>query len=239
MSIAERETIAFVWKDAFLSDAQTAVNAEVKALYDSLQMTQNDWLDWLQAVFHGWLSRFVGDTFFSTMTFYLERLMPVVVNEIKEVIGELPYGWSPEAIRDTFKLAYLDRLGVRWADSSVGQMAALARDNPEEIVPRLNEWSEKKPGKIQRNEVTRAAGGLFVSLVFSVGAGLRVKWVTIGHNCAYCNALSGKTIGQHESFLSAGDKLDPDDGVHEPMKVYSKVGHPPCHASCNCTVAVA
>jgi hypothetical protein len=231
MSIWQRDQKATLYADAWLIDARKVVDAEIQALSSAIAGSYlEDIIPWLKEEFHPWLMQMVTSTFYSTVFFYFRDLSWIIVDEIKEKI-ELPPRWSPERIRDEFLSAYLQRFGVRWADSSAGQILYLAENAPEQITERLDDWSETKAERVQKNELVRSASGLFTSLVFSTG--LRVVWRIRGaRTCKYCRTLEGKVIGGNDYFVQAGDQIQPGD--LPPMRVRHRIQGSPLHRGCDC-----
>jgi hypothetical protein len=231
MSVLERDHIAARYEGAFLADAQTVVTSEINALFDALSTSYlEDWVEWVQEIFYPWLAQLVESTFYQSITFYFEALSIVIEKEITEALRlygqNLPFGWDADSIRNQFKRDYLQRFGVRWADSSVGQMVHLAETAPEEISGRLSDWSEVKAERVKTNEIVRSASGVFTSLVF--GAGLQVRWVIRGpETCQYCQTLNGRTIGKYDYFQEGGDKVQPE-GM-PPMRIRHRIQGPPLH----------
>lgn len=140
-----------------------------------------------------------------------------------------------------FLATYAQTLGRRWAGSSRGQLhevvneAVEASEDPQKAVEaRLDEWEEKKAGKVEQREPPRVESA--VSKAVWARAGVRrIRWVTFGDSCDYCVALDGAIIAIEASFVGAGVPFQPAGA--EPFVSTSNIGHPPLHDGCNCGIA--
>lgn len=139
---------------------------------------------------------------------------------------------------------YIAVIASRHVASSEGQLRSLIEkaagdqeglDNA--ISQRLDEWDERRPSKIERDEQIRANDAV-ASWIF-VAAGFSLVWTTWGAKpCPYCLELSGKIIPAGGTFVKAGEVLNPDEEI-EDMRVYGPKGHAPLHGGCVCTVEPA
>ena len=130
---------------------------------------------------------------------------------------------------------YIDNYSARHIESSHGQLAALLDQDPEAIITRADEWSERRPDKITFNEVVRAAGAAYAFAVF--GAGMSLVWRIRGERtCDYCKRLNGKKIRSDQHFVGPNDAIDLKDGS-TPMQIYGIHRHPPLHQFCDCYVS--
>ena len=139
---------------------------------------------------------------------------------------------------------YIKVFTARYVGSSQGQLNSLiekAAGNQEDleniISQRIDEWEERRPGKIERDEKIRANDSV-ASWIF-VAAGFSLVWTTWGAlPCPFCKELSGKIIPAGGTFVKAGEVLNPDEEI-EDMRVYGPKGHAPLHGGCVCTVEPA
>jgi len=153
----------------------------------------------------------------------------------EEVNGE---GGMTEEM-ENFVEAYTRTLAVRHVDSSRGQLEELIREaNPDELeavlTERLDEWEQKRPGKIGFRESVQF--GAAVAKTVFVAAGFKTVWRTRGDTCPLCRKMEGRVVAGEGFFLKAGDTVDPEDGETEPLKAYRAVGHPQLHGGCDCYV---
>jgi hypothetical protein len=170
---------------------------------------------------------------------YMNDIADAVITEL----GGLKWlqTFDPQGFIDmhvaSFIKEFLEVYVIRHIGSSFGQINSLFTE-PEPVdavLTRLDEWEEKRPDKIARNESTRGNNAMFSSICFYFG--FRVRWVLQGDaNCPWCKALAGKTIGKYEEFLKPGDSVTDKDG--QKLKSFHKVTHPPAHRGCDCTLSI-
>lgn len=153
-----------------------------------------------------------------------------------EVGGEPEMG--PETER--FIAGVAGGYAARHIGSSRGQLREVVRkalsegaDIGEAVGARLDEWGEKRPEKIAKNETVRA-GNAVAKEAWRVAGVRQVAWKAFGKNCPYCTAMDGRIVGIDQVFLEPGD-FQPD-GATVAMPVKSAIGHPPAHGSCDCAV---
>jgi hypothetical protein len=93
----------------------------------------------------------------------------------------------------------------------------------------MDEWEEKRPGKITMRETIRAENA-FAKAVFAAAGITKIRSVHLGKSCPYCRALDGTVIDIKGNFLTKGE-FQPDD-ADEPLIVTGNRGHPPYHNGC-------
>ena len=98
------------------------------------------------------------------------------------------------------------------------------------IEGRLDEWEQKRPGKVGMNEAVQLSNA--VAKVAFVGAGItKLRWQALGSDsCPLCQEMDGRVVGIEEPFLSKGETLEAE-GASE-IKAYHPTTHPPLHAGC-------
>lgn len=137
--------------------------------------------------------------------------------------------------------AYMDNLVEVLPEKHYQRLAGLldgVDGDPEEIIEdQLKEWEENEADSIADRETNTAGEGVSRALWTLAGITLFV-WVTSGDSCPLCQEMDGKVVGAERTFVSAGDIVDPQDGSTAPLKVKSKVFHPPLHKGCDCAVTV-
>ena len=84
------------------------------------------------------------------------------------------------------------------------------------LIERVDEWYEKSPGKIARDQSTRMLGAMTRETWKSAGA-KKLRWVTLGKNCPFCNVLDGRVVSIDKQFVDAGSVMyvDTETGDHE------------------------
>jgi HK97 family phage portal protein len=156
----------------------------------------------------------------------------------RQVDGPEP---DEEAARE-FVDGYLKRFTDEHIRSSRGQLKAVMdkRDMSidEELNERLDEWEEKRPGKIADREHIEASDA-FAKYAWVLAGVTSLMWVAWGANpCPYCLELNGQIVGIDAYFVNDGDELNPVGG-NGPMIIYGPRGHAPLHAGCDCSVEPA
>ena len=120
--------------------------------------------------------------------------------------------------------------------SSIGQLVKLADEAEEdplaEIEARTERWKQKRADQIARRQIVDGENASAQFVYFA--AGFRVRWVTVGTSCPYCNAMNGRVISQGERFLTLGSEFNPV-GAQSAMKITHHISHPALHAGCDCT----
>lgn len=135
---------------------------------------------------------------------------------------------------------YAERYGSQHAGASRGQLAVVVeqavaegQDSAELVSERLDEWEEKRPGKIASRETVEESNKI-ARYVF-MGAGItRLRWVAIGSKpCPYCQELNGKVVGIETPFLGASESLESEDGR---MRINKPTLTPQLHDGCVCQI---
>lgn len=191
--------------------------------------------------FSAWLKQFYEEH----KEFWQRQMLPVLLSYADQVgisvADEL--GGEPQTAEDirSFIDEYAAALATRQAGSSQLQLQALldealqAGEDPEPALQtRLDEWEEKRSGKITRGEVISALGAFSVAYYVLAGVSRKI-WVTIGDTCPYCAALNGRVVGIEKFFLEKNTDFSPE-GSETPLSVRYNVGHAPAHGGCDCMV---
>jgi hypothetical protein len=89
------------------------------------------------------------------------------------------------------------------------------------IEERLDEWGERRPGKIAMNE-TVACSNAVAKAVFIAAGITKLVWANMGDKpCDFCEELDGQVVGIEKQFSTSG---------------LSSAGHPPIHEGCQCQI---
>lgn len=192
--------------------------------------------------FEEWLDKFYEDHrdfIISTMRPAFQSITDAVRNQAQEEIkstGDL--GSDVE----NFLKDYIETFADRYISSSKGQIREVVTDSVKngsdpvaDLQKRFDSWRDKRPDKVANNETNRV-GNAVAKTVFLLSGILRLKWRTIGENCAYCNHLDGKVVGIRDFFVTKGESIQPE-GADTPLKSYSNIGHPPIHEGCDCVIS--
>ncbi len=129
-----------------------------------------------------------------------------------------------------------------YSNSSRGQIADVVRKAEEKgadllvsVLDRLGEWGDKRADRVARIRTVEVAGAVTRKTWDTHGV-QRMRWVTYGKNCPYCDSLNGKVVGIRESFIEAGSEYKPD-GADVALKPSRNIGHAPAHDGCGCGIA--
>jgi len=148
--------------------------------------------------------------------------------------------WEDEE-REEFIRAYTKTAASRYAGSSYGQLRSVIEDLEEDEDPiealrtRMDEWDERRPGKMSMTHTVRLMGAICTTL-WGLRGVTRLVWVTYANNCPYCDELDGKVVGIDEDFLHEGEEFQPP-GADSPLTVRGNIRHAPAHLGCDCSVA--
>jgi hypothetical protein len=138
---------------------------------------------------------------------------------------------------DRWQAGYRGRSAKRWTGSSESQLrvvlsSAEADAAAAALEARLAEWEEKRAGKYAARE-TIELGEASARLAYKSTGVRRLRWVTSGGACEYCQRMNGRVVGIDQHFVPRGGQVDGSGG---PLNVKSNIGHPPLHGSCGCTI---
>lgn len=197
------------------------------------------------ATFADWLKAHYQDP--ETQSYMRRTMAPVFETYAANVLEALSLELG-DAVRQidlsAFLAKVLEKFAIRHADSSAGQLQALTKkalidqSDPLPLVEqRLAEWVERRPGKIGKRESVKASGAVSREAYMRSGV-TRLRWVTFGDTCPFCEKFDGKIVGIEQTFAQHSDGLLEADG-RAPMRVRGKVFHPPLHGTCDCQVVAA
>lgn len=184
-----------------------------------------------------WLSSFYeehGAYAVKIMRPVLASLQDAIAGEaVDEIAGELGDYQDIIAARVA---TYADAFGSRHSLKGQTQLEALLEDDPEDPVAavetRLDEWKDRRPGKVGLAESTRAAE--FIAREIWIVAGVsRLVWRWNGGDCTICPKFDGRTVEITKAFAKPGDVIQGADGAAD-MEVKYVIHHPPAHGGCEC-----
>ena len=130
---------------------------------------------------------------------------------------------------------------ARYSSSSQGQLEALIDESmrkEEEPLPiieqRLDEWEEKRAGKVSSEETVHLANEIAKAVWITAGI-VRLIWVALGSkSCPLCQEMDGKVVGIEEPFLAKDSVLEAE-GTND-FKSYHPTMTPPLHQGCVCSI---
>ena len=165
---------------------------------------------------------------------YIERTKKQGIDIVNADINQFP------ALKK-WKRKYIEAYSLRHIGSSSGQLLEILKNTPIEDVQkvfgtRLDEWLEKRPGKIARNEVIKASNATLRE-TYRLGGIKKLKWINTGSkSCDFCSSLNGKIVGIEKNFIEHDEVLEGKTGSGRKLKIYGPKAHPPIHQSCACAI---
>lgn len=191
------------------------------------------------ATFELWLEEYYRDNedLKKRMKPMFLALAEIIYEEASSEVGKRKK--MPEEARK-FMDEYLETFATRYAESSKGQLRALVRQafdeglDPEDVIDaRMEEWEERRPGKVAMNETVQISGAI-ARMAFAAAGVMYLRWINVGgDSCPYCRELDGQVVGIDQSFVGKDDVLDSEDGT---MRIRKPAFHPPLHQGCECQI---
>ena len=235
---ALRRKLTIAWKPKFEEYGKQIVTTEVDAIRAAIKkmLEEKSIVD-----FNAWL-----DTYYQEFSKEIEEICaPLIASYAAEVLPiaqeEIGSDFEIEPQYQDFQRQYKEIFIKRHIISSESQLKALmARllgeddDLAAALSQRIDEWEERRPGKIVMRETIRAENA-FARSAFALSGITKIRSVSFGKSCPYCEELNGNVIGIEGFFLTKGD-FQPE-GVDEPLTVTQNCSHPPFHGGCDCGVA--
>jgi HK97 family phage portal protein len=238
---ASRRKLVKAYRRLFDEAAGRVIRREVADVRRAVEkyLTKRDAFE-----FSTWLKRFYAEH----KAFWKRQALPVLLSYADQVganVGD-ELGREPGGADDVAKFidAYAAALATREAGSSHLQLQALldealkAGQEPEPVITqRLDEWEEKRAGKVARHESWNALNALVLAF-YALASVTRKRWTATGETCPYCQALDGKVVEIEKVFLAKDTDFQPE-GADRPLKSRVDLGHPPAHGGCDCIVTAA
>ena len=189
------------------------------------------------------------DDYYKKMPERIKRTMAPVFTTFAELIqaqASSEVGAEPGMTDELkqFMDDYTDTFATRYIISSERQIKALIRDAPArrdidpadpagEVEERLDEWEEKRAGKVAMNETVQCSNAVTRAVFIAAGV-VSFKWAAIGSDtCPMCEEMDGRVVGREQPFFGAGDNLDRDNGR---FTLNRNIKHPPLHQGCVCQI---
>ena len=179
-----------------------------------------------------WLEDFYGsDDLRSSLLQAIAPLFAAYALDVWRADGGI--GEPPQAFVAALAASYTDH----HLDSSRAQLQEVLKDSPDGLAAlreRFTEWADKRPAKVAANETVRTANALALERMRSEGVVTKV-WAASGGSCPYCTGLNGTAVEIERDFFTPDDSYHPE-GADTPLTFTTTIGHPPCHAGCDCSV---
>lgn len=226
-AVDHRRRIADSFRGKYLSLAKKIVEKDAALIRLKLaELEDEPFRGWLASEYAKEFSKTVRDDAAPIFTAYAMALVPAIEDEVGEVDGDR---------YDAFAASYVDKFSTRYPARTEKKLKALLDEEEarEAIEEQLVAWGETRADDIQREEITRQRSA-FVKAAYMAAGIERLRWVTTGKSCPFCNMLDGKIVGITESFASAGESLAPEGKT--PLTFSSNIGHAPAHTGCDCDI---
>jgi len=204
-----------------------------RALKDHIgKRSQTSFLTWLENYYENF-----PDFIRTQIQPVLQSLSDSIKTAVEEELGtELEMNAENERFVRNYALAFASR----HTGSSLGQLRALINDAEDdeiaydEVDQRLDEWEEKRPGKIAMRESTQSSNAL-AKMIYAFAGVSYLRWVTLGSDaCSICQQLDGRRVSINNDFVGRDETLEGEDGNE--MQVYKPAGHAPLHQGCVCQI---
>ncbi len=183
------------------------------------------------------------DKFYDEMPEYIEKnMLPAIMayGEMIESSAAKEIGYDGKDLQfEKFSKGYLETFSKRYIYVARGQIKKILNRTEkdklaETIIKKLDEWKDKKPDKIARNE-TIEANGAFTKRIYKLAGIRNIKWIQQDEN-EYCKELNGKVIEIDQYFVREGTEIIPEG--KSPLRFETNKGHPPLFSGCGCTITV-
>lgn len=234
-SISNRKRIRSNFIGVFKNAAKRIVNKEslaVKRAVERLMKKRkaNNFKKWIDE-FYGKLPKDIEENMMPVLLSYGAAVQEAIALEIGVEVG------MSDELEDFLK-RYLEVYEKRHIGSSLGQIGKIIEETNEDelaeaLIERMDQWKERRPEKIARNEVVEAGGAVTKEIYKGAGI-LELTWVAGPDACPYCLELDGKTVGIEENFVDAHTDFEADG---EPTMVIRRpTSHAPLHDGCECDI---
>jgi HK97 family phage portal protein len=232
----QRAKLASANKRIFRDVGKRIVKREVADIRNNFKKLRDatDFKSWLAEFYnnHDWIKR----TYMPVAMTYAEMMQETAASELDSEVTDIM-----KSEMETFIDDYTETFAARHSGSSKGQLikvvddAVAAGEEPVDMVEaRLQEWEQKRPDKIARDETVRISGAV-VRLSFAALGVKKLVWRNTGSKtCPYCEQLNGRVVGIDQPFILQGDFVEADDGSG--LRVYGPKMHAPIHEGCQCQV---
>lgn len=164
---------------------------------------------------------------------------------IAQELGNDPADNIPPEL-ERWARSYVTKFGTREASEGRLQLLALIDEFEgageeavaEAVQQRLDEWGEKRAGKIGLNESVQFMGGA-AKVLYVLGGVTVFVWAANPGACDFCSSLDGKTAGVQQNFVDGGAAVDGGPDAGAPLRPSDNIGHPPLHGGCECDIVAS
>ena len=233
-SIADRRYVADKYRSELRAATEKVIKEELRWLNEELKgKTADEAREYIIAEF-GSLETFVTDTFTPIYKRASEELFPIFAEEVG----------SDEKIDDEFRKQldeYVVSFAKRYLSQDRGSLVNVIKDAidseadyTEAVTARASAWKDTRPQQIEQLETTRLRNYFALAAYASMGI-KKIRSVSNGKSCPYCNAIDGVVVDVYEPFIRKGEEFKPE-GAELPLTPTSNRSHPPYHDGCDCDI---
>lgn len=226
-SVDSRRNIAERYRPRLIKAAEKIVEKDIALLRKKLEETsQEDFKGWVNADYVNEFAETVRSEAAPVISAFATALIPAIEAEVGEV----------DVTRyDAFADSYIKKFSTRYGVRSRAKIRRVVdeEDYRDSIEALLEDWAGQRADHLQREELTRQRSA-FTKAAYATAGIAKLRWVTNGKNCPFCDMLEGRVVGISEVFAESGSSLLPEGQA--PMTFSSDVGHAPAHDGCDCDI---
>jgi HK97 family phage portal protein len=230
-----RHRLQGVFRGLYLETAGRILGREAKDVKNAVRRTGKDWVSlrlWMEEYYREHAD-YVKRQMMPVGRAYGQQVADLAAREIEKDAPDE----SVEQFTESYTGGYAARhVGI--SKSKIEQAHAKAMqdevDVEEALIGELDTWPDARAASIATEESTRFNNAMAKMVYGALGVQF-LRSVAFGENCPYCNALDGAIVGINEFFIKAGGELKPE-GVDEPLRSSTDLGHAPYHDGCDCMV---
>jgi HK97 family phage portal protein len=225
--VDHRRKVAESFRRKYSTLAKNIVEKDAALIRQKLEELEDEpFRGWLASEYVKEFAKTVKEDSTPVFTAYAMALVPAISEEVGEVDSE-----RYEAFTD----AYIKTFSTRYGARTQKKVKALldAEDPREAIEEQLSAWEETRADDLQREEITRQRSA-FVKAAYMAAGVEKLRWVTTGKSCPFCDMLDGRIIGITQVFAGPGESLAPEGKT--PLTFSSAIGHAPAHVGCDCDI---
>ena len=232
-----RLKLAQSFERIFADAASRVVKREKSNIMDkarkTLERSEQEFTNWLEEYYREapqWMQKMILPALFS----FAEAVQSQSASEIGAEVG-----MTPEL--EKWMNGYASIWAREYTADSLGQLKSLIQKSLEEGQPvleaieeRLDEWEERRPGKVATNETVQASNVVTKFVFAAAGITKFVVRNASGDPCKFCSQLDGVVVGINQPVIPRGESVLADDGSG--MRIYGQKMHPPFHGGCHCQI---
>lgn len=233
--LERRRKVSASYESRIRADAERIVRREVADLRAMLEATAGyGQRDRFRAGLDGYYFRdppgYVREHAQGSLTALMETIAGLAAAEVDAKL-------DPDTTRGAVE-AYLVRFVAKYLARSRKQVYGMLKEHGDDFAAplgdRLDEWEERRPGKIATEERVEAASAAAKAVWVAAGYNA-LRWVLLGDSCPICMSLRDRIVHVESPFVAAGEEVPSHFGGAGLMPSGS-VYYPPVHAGCDCSI---